>query len=159
MKKNLSRYSILFFCLIFILSACSSNQASEGSITALFTEVNPAPLSVEDSESRVEMAQKIREIILTFDDLYDSAIVLGKEDCLVAIKVRHTKRFRMKKIEKELKETLEKEFPNENFTVSSDYKIFLEAVRLKDKVKEENWPVDKREEQLQKIIKLSREQT
>ena len=37
----------------------------------------------------------------------------------------------MKKIEKEVNEILEKKYPEENFVVSSDYKIFLEAYRIR----------------------------
>ena len=36
----------------------------------------------------------------------------------------------MKKIEKEVNDILEKKYPDEDFIVSSDYKIFLEADRL-----------------------------
>jgi len=54
---------------------------------------------------------------------------------------------------------LNKKYPDEKFTISSDYKIFLEAVELKEKLKNPHYSRDQAEKQLKKIIKLKNEMT
>ena len=51
----------------------------------------------------------------------------------------------MKKIEKEVNEMLEKKYPDEDFIVSSDYKIFLEAVQIEEKLKDPKMFLRKRQ--------------
>ncbi|HYK73361.1 MAG TPA: hypothetical protein VEV44_09605 [Pseudoneobacillus sp.] len=87
------------------------------------------------------------------------AVIKGKKDTLVVYKVKHLHRFRMKQIEKKINKHLENKYPDEDFTVSSDYKIFMEALELKEKVKKPDYPKDKAERELQKIIKLKEELT
>ncbi len=65
----------------------------------------------------------------------------------------------MKKIEKEVTEMLEKKYPDENFVVSSDYKIFLEAFRLGEKMKEPNFSNEEAQKRLDEIIELKKELT
>ena len=65
----------------------------------------------------------------------------------------------MKKIEKEVNEILEKRYPDENFIVSSDYKIFLEAYRLGKKMEDPNFSKKDAQKRLEEIIKLKKELT
>ena len=90
---------------------------------------NPNPIVTEKNNGE-DKVKKIEKEVSSFDELYDVAVVKGKKDTLVVYKVKHMHRFKMKKIEKDLTKRLEKNYPKENITVSSDYKIFLEAVRL-----------------------------
>lgn len=146
---------IIGVCFIIVqLSGCSTVNRNENS---LLSQTDPEPIAVKDED--VEKVKKIKDTVLSFDEIYETAVVLGKEDCLVAIKVHHLKRFRMKAIEKKLKKKLKEQFPKDKFTVSSDYKIFLESVRLKNRVEQENWSEEQKEKRLQEIIKLSQEQT
>lgn len=146
---------IIGVCFIIIqLSGCSTVNRNENS---MLSQTDPEPIAVKDED--IEKVKKIKDTVLSFDEIYETAVVLGKEDCLVAIKVHHLKRFRMKAIEKKLKKKLKEQFPKDKFTVSSDYKIFLESVRLKNRVEQENWSEEQKEKRLQEIIKLSQEQT
>ena len=63
----------------------------------------------------------------------------------------------MKAIEKEVNDKLEEKYPDEDFTVSSDYKIFLEAVRLGEKLKDPKYPEKKAKKELNRIIGLNKE--
>ena len=71
--------------------------------------------------------KNIKKDVEHLDYIYDVAVIKGENEDLVVYKVKHFQRFQMKKIEKEVNEILEKRYPEENFIVSSDYKIFLEA--------------------------------
>jgi hypothetical protein len=65
----------------------------------------------------------------------------------------------MKRIEKKMTKMLEEKYPEENFTVSSDYKIFIEAVELQEKMKDPDFSDKKAKKKLDKIIKLQKEMT
>lgn len=61
----------------------------------------------------------------------------------------------MKKIEKEVSKKLEKKYPKENFTVSSDYKIFLETVRLDERMKSAKFSHREAEKRFKEIVNMT----
>ncbi len=153
----------LLLCLLFSFSqffaACAAANDSQEARTSLVKKADPEPIAVNKKRDGKEV-HEIKKTALSVDGIYDVAVVKGKKnDCLVAFKVRHLKRFQMKKIERQLKEKLEKKFSGLTFTVSSDFKIFLEAVRLNERIKKENLSEEQKEKRLQEIIRLSREKT
>lgn len=124
---------------------------------ALIRTIDPTPQSVDYHS--VAMAEKVEKDIEKFEEIYDVMVIKGKEETLVAYKVKHLERYHMKKIEKDLDKMLEKNYPGENFVLSSDYKIFLEAVKLKNKMKDPSFSEDKAEEKFQEILSLQKELT
>lgn len=148
---------ILFSCLL-ILTACNQGQKVKDSHLALIKKTNPTPLMTDNKKSE-DRVQDIKKEVSSYPALYDVAVVKGKKDTLVVYKVKHMQRFRMKQIEKDLTKTLEKKYPKENFTVSSDYKIFLETVRLSERMKSKRLSKNEAEKQLEKIIKMTTEMT
>jgi hypothetical protein len=156
------KYCYVMLIIVFALVACSNTtQNDPESLKNGVTHVaNPKPEAAStDHKWDYTLVNDIKDTAKDVPEVYDVSVVKGKEDCLVAYRVKHMARFRMQNIEKELTDTLEKRFPDIKFTVSNDYKIFLESVRLLDKVKNEKVPKDKMEDQLTKIINLSKEQT
>lgn len=151
-------YLILFVVIAF-LSGCNNDGPKESGV-ALLKTTNPAPLSFErNTKKELDLIASIELDIEDFDELYDVAVLKGKDDILVAYKVKHMQRFRMKKIEKEVNKLLEEKYPDENFTVSSDYKIFLEAVELEENMKDPNYSPKKAEKKLKEIIEMKKELT
>ncbi|MCQ6280947.1 sporulation protein [Bacillus sp. EB600] len=139
-----------------LLAACGQNHGNE-SKGALLKTTNPAPITI--GTSKPSHVEKIKNDVSSFPEVYDVAVMKGKKDTLVVYKVKHMNRFRMKAIEAKINKFLEKRYPKENFKVSSDYKIFLEAVRLKEAMKTKDLSKKEAEKQLQKIIKLKDETT
>lgn len=139
-----------------LLSGCGKNPGVE-SQNALLKTTNPAPLSIE--KGKTSHVEKIRKDVSSFPEVYDVAVIKGKKETLVVYKVKHMNRFKMKAIEAKLNKFLEKKYPKENFKVSSDYKIFLEAVRLKEAEEKHNLSGKEAEKRFQKIIKLKDETT
>lgn len=84
----------------------------------------------------LNLVENIEHDVEKMKELYDVAVVKSNGDTLVAYKVKHLQRFHMKKIEKKMTKMLEEKYPDENFIVSSDYKIFIEAVELQEKMKD-----------------------
>ncbi|WP_102271794.1 YhcN/YlaJ family sporulation lipoprotein [Cytobacillus massiliigabonensis] len=150
-----SVYIVLF--IVLGLAGCSQNESKDSEL-ALIKKTDPNPVLIdENTKGKLDLVADIKEEIASYKDIYDVAVVKGKEDTLVVYKVKHLKRFHMKKIEKEIKEILDKKFPDENFTVSSDYKIFLEAVKLNENMQKRNFSEKKAKKRLEEIIKLKKE--
>jgi hypothetical protein len=130
----LNSYRVLMIASLLLLAGCNQDQQAKDSQLALVKTTNPKPV-VTDGKKPPAWVEEIRQEVSSFPELYDVAVVKGKEGTIVVYKVKHLQRFKMKKIEKEVTKTLEKKHPKEKFTVSSDYKIFLEAIRLDEKMK------------------------
>lgn len=156
MRKSL----ILFVVISAILVGGCNNDGPKESGISLIKTMNPAPVTIgNDSKNEEDLIRSVEKDIEGFEELYDVAVIKGKEDILVAYKVKHMQRFHMKKIEKKMNKLLEKKYPDENFIVSSDYKIFLEAVELEENMKDPNYSDKNAEKKLQEIIELKNELT
>lgn len=152
------------FCIIILVMAAGLTGCGIGpeepkeSELALIKTTNPRPALIErNTKEKLDLVESIKEDISSMDEVYDVAVVKGKKDTLVAYKVKHLHRFQMKKIEKRMTDMLEKKYQDEEFTVSSDYKIFLEAVKLNEKMKDPNFSNKEANQKLQEIIKLKQE--
>ncbi|MBS4188906.1 sporulation protein [Bacillus sp. FJAT-49705] len=155
-----TKHFIMTPIILLGLTGCGMGEDSKDSELALIKTTNPSPALIEkNTKEDLDLVESIKHDIASMKELYDVAIVKGKKDTLVAYKVKHFYRFQMKKIEKKMNEMLEKKYPDENFTVSSDYKIFLEAVKLNEKMKDPNFSQEKANKELKKIIKLKQELT
>lgn len=163
MNIHISKQIIFFIITILLVTVtigCRQDDDNNESQLSLIKTTNPSPIVVEkgaiDQQSE---ALKIKKIIRSSSEIYDVAVVKSDKRVLVAYKVKHLQRFRMKKIEKQVKEQLKQYFPKEKFIVSSDYKIFLEAVRLNEKIENNDYNEKQVRKQFNYIVKLTKEQT
>ncbi|MFD1705656.1 sporulation protein [Siminovitchia sediminis] len=146
---------------LFMFAACSydSGKEHDESDTALIKTTSPPPIELKEREEDDSVAYQVRKEVLNMDEIYDAAIIEGDKEIIVAYKVKHFQRFRMKKIEKDLTKKLNKKYPEDKFIVSSDYKIFLEAIRLKEDLDDDNLSNDEASKRFKKIIRLKEEMT
>ena len=155
---------IIIILNLFILSGCNTNEIKGSELKGkqdykvLLQATHPTPTDIAGGENRVT-AEDIKKDVEHLDYIYDVAVIKGENEDLVVYKVKHFQRFQMKKIEKEVNGTLEKRYPDENFVVSSDYKIFLEAYRLGEKMEDPNFSKKDAQKRLDEIIKLKKELT
>jgi hypothetical protein len=152
--KTIHRW-VIFACLIF-LSSCNQNQQVKDSQLTLMKTTNPSPMVTQKNKSK-DQVNEIEQEVSSFPELYDVAVVKGRKNTLIVYKVKHLYRFKMKKIEKDLNKLLEKKYPDENFTTSSDYKIFLETVRLDERMKSPEFTHQKAEKRFNEIVKMTKE--
>jgi|tagenome__1003787_1003787.scaffolds.fasta_scaffold20200413_1 hypothetical protein len=159
MKIKKTVYCIyIFLFVVAIMVGCNAKLDEEKETKlSLINQTNPTPMNLMSQPSKGASSKNIKEDVQSIDEIYDVAVIKGKDKTLVAYKVKHLQRFHMTGIEKEVNKKLEKKYPDENFTVSSDYKIFLEAVRLGEKMKDPSYPEKKAKKELDKIINLSKE--
>ncbi|MED3623141.1 sporulation protein [Bacillus thermocopriae] len=148
--------AIIFMSCLFLLTACGVNQQTKDSQLTLMKTTNPTPF-VTDHHKSNKLVKQIEKDVSSFPPIYDVAVVKGKKDTLVVYKVKHLHRFKMKKIEKDVTAKLEKKYPKENFTVSSDYKIFLETVRLNEKMQSKDISEKDAEKRFKEIVKLTKD--
>lgn len=150
----------LFAAILILISGCSGDGKVNESDLALVKTTDPPPTLIEkNTKENLDLVKSIEHDVESMEELYDVAVVKGEEDTLVAYKVKHLQRFHMKRIEKKMNKMLEKKYPDENFTVSSDYKIFIEAVELQEKMKDPDFSDKKAKKKLDQIIKLKNEMT
>jgi len=159
MTNKKHAFLMLIFSLFVFLTGCE--KETPNSRWSMLKKVDPEPVVIytESEAGQKELVQGIKEETNTISSIYDVAVVKGKKDTLVAYKVKQMARFKMKSIEKELTEKLESKYPEENFTVSSDFKIFLETMRLRDKIQDPEFSEEKADKRLKEIIKLNNELT
>ena len=155
-NKQTVLYIYLFLSIVAILVGCNSKLNDEKQAQlSLINQTNPTPINLTSQPTQESFSKNIKEDVQSIDSIYDVAIIKGKEKTLVAYKVKHLQRFHMKAIEKKVYAKLEEKYPDEDFTVSSDDKIFLEAVRLGEKLKDPKYPEKKAKKELNRIIGLS----
>ena len=155
MKKWTVTIIIIFLHLV-ILSSCNSSELKgKQDYKVLLQATHPTPTDIAGGENKVT-AEDIKKDVEHLDYIYDVAVIKGENEDLVVYKVKHFQRFQMKKIEKEVNAILEKRYPKENFVVSSDYKIFLEAYRLGKKMEDPNFSKKEAQKRLEEIIKLKK---
>lgn len=151
---------MLLLLAALMLAGCASKGDGSTERLALVKETNPKPMDILD---RTDMKQgddeKVHKLISGIAPIYDTVVLQNGDRILVAYKVKHMHRFRMKKIEKQVNKTLEKNIKGKDFIVSSDYKIFLEAVRLDKLLRENDVPDKKAKKKFDEIVSLQKELT
>ncbi|MBM7586551.1 hypothetical protein JOC86_003103 [Bacillus pakistanensis] len=147
--------------LLFLFSGCSNlEEPHDESRVALIKKTNPPPIELVDHPETDSVGHAIKKDVDKLEELYDTAVIQGMDkDVLVAYKVKHLQRFHMKKIEKKMKKKLEEKYPDMDFTVSSDYKIFLETIRLKERIESKHISNKEAEKRFKEIVDLQQELT
>ncbi|WP_433748999.1 sporulation protein [Falsibacillus pallidus] len=154
MKKG-----ILILCLCLLAAGgCSSKQKHDSQL-ALIKTTNPEPIELKVRPDNKSIGARVKHDVDSIPEIYDAAVIEGKDEIIVAYKVKHSKRFKMKKVEKNINSMLEKKYPDENFIVSSDYKIFLEAIRLKEEMEADTISKKDASRRFEEIKQLQLEQT
>ena len=148
---------LLILMIFFTLVGCEKMSEDNG-LYVFLKDQTIAPFSLVENAD-ISKLNALKEKLNELEELYDVVIVEGKEEILITYKVKQLSRIKMQHIEKEVKK-IAKELLNEkkDVVVSSDYKIFLEAIRLHYDVTKEVKPKEQLEK-FQWIIKLQKEMT
>src|SRR5699024_4268004 len=87
-----------------------------------------------DWSSDVCSSDLAKNILSKNDNVTHVYAVNTKDTLVIAIKVRHMKRFRLQKIKQELTKKMKKEFPKMDVQLSTDEKIVIELDKLEKKL-------------------------
>ncbi|MBA9025162.1 MULTISPECIES: hypothetical protein [Bacillaceae] len=150
----------LLFIFTLFLSGCASKDDGKTERLALLKQTDPKPIDIIDTTDRnIGDEEAVKKEVKKNDHIYDVVIVKNGKDMLVAYKIKHLHRFKMKQVEKKLTKDLNKKFEGIHFIVSSDYKIFLEAVRLNKLLRENEIPREKAKKEFKQLVELKEEKT
>lgn len=155
----MKRVWLSFMMIVWMVSGCANQEGGQVDDTALIKRTNPEPMDIIYGNNGDGVIKDVKKTVAKHEAIYDVIVVKNGKTILVAYKVRHLKRFHMKKIEKEVTEKVEETFSDYDFIVSSDYKIFLELVRLNEMLKAKDIPEKKAREKYNEIISLQNEVT
>ncbi|MGX1900584.1 peptidoglycan-synthase activator LpoB [Thermolongibacillus altinsuensis] len=149
---------LIFFLFIFVLFGCSKeNEVQKQSLQKLnLTQTSTKETAHRDDQN---VAEKAVQIVKQKREVNDVLAVNSEKKMIVAYKVKHLERFRMKKIEKAIRKELEKNFPNYEIIVSSDLKLFWKTEELKQKLEKKRLDQKKLDKEIDMLKKLSKEQT
>lgn len=158
--KNVQEIKLIpIFLTIFILFGCNNKDDGKESKLALMKRTQPTPINIVTKNEDHSISKQVKNEVLKNKTIYDAAVIEMDKKILVSYKVKHFYRFKMKSIEKKLNNQLENRYPDRNFIVSSDYKIFLECVRLKEAVKQNSISEKEAKKRFKQIVSLSEELT
>ncbi|XXM73858.1 sporulation protein [Lysinibacillus sphaericus] len=155
----MKKYLLAGIISLLMIAGCSNKEDGDESKIALLKTTDPEPVELVDHPETDSFGHAIKKELAEKKELYDVAVIQSKEQTLVVYKVKHLQRFKMKKIEKDMEKLLEDKHPGEDFILSSDYKIFLETVRLKEKIQQKTISKKEAEKEFKDIIKLQKEKT
>ncbi len=143
--------------LVFLLMSCAHEQKEQ---QQSLQQENITNVSHDGSAKRSDQqhAEKAVQMLKAREDVKDAVAVQANGRLLVAYQVKHMHRFRMKAIEKDVRNMLNDEF-GEKVIVSHDLKIFWKTKALKEKIETKNISEKEIEKEVTVIQKLSEEQT
>jgi hypothetical protein len=157
MKDKINQF-IIFLLLLTVVglgSGCNrnQNQSGEGHEDLSISQVHTSK-PIDQS-----VANQAKKKVITEEDISDVKAVNTDKELLIAIKVENFDRFRLKKIEKNVKSDLEKDYPDHKILVSTDSKMYLELDQLEQKIQKDNTNRKELEKDFNKIKSLMKEKT
>lgn len=126
-----------------------SRSQNDGNISILKTGTNFGQ----------ETSGKVEELLINEHNLKNVIVVNDDRLMVVAIEPRHMDRLKLKDLRKTLKNTVESSFSSYEVELSTDKKIFLELEKLKEQILNQSILNDDLSKELERIRKLSKEQT
>lgn len=160
MGKNTRTLVAIYLCLL-ITIGCANNQpelTKSNDINHIINVQNKQQKGTTQGTNQ-NISIRASEIVKNMDVITDAVAVNDQKDLFLSYKVKHLKRFQLKKIEKQVKKKLENQFPNYSVTVSSDLKLFLETNELKDKIARKQIKPNMISKEIKKLNKLLNEKT
>lgn len=123
-------------------------------ILILLTGCMPLKTGIHIYNDSTEDQISAEKILEADERLVSTATIIHQKELISGIRVKTFSRYHKKKIEEELKAKLEEVYPEYEITVSADSKIMSETVKVI-----QNKDNEKIDEQLKRILSLSKEET
>ncbi|MBO1513661.1 YhcN/YlaJ family sporulation lipoprotein [Metabacillus bambusae] len=138
---------------IVLCSGCTGNHNQ-------FTNNNDDAKIVKVSTKKPidqSVANQAKEIVIKEKEISGVKAVNTDQELLLAVKVDHFDRFRLKSIEKKVKSDLEKTFPDHKIIISTDSKMYLELEQLEQKLQKDKTEKKTLKKEFDKIKSLMKE--
>ena len=132
------RILLTIFLIPFILAGCNDEQK----------------ITVYQSVYDTEKESEVYDMLEQSKDIEQANVIFINDELFVALQVKPWKGLTKEKIEKKWQDKLEKEYPDLQVVVSSDFKMFWESTKLMEE--EDRQKVS---EKVDKLKKLAKEET
>lgn len=152
--SNILKRSIILFLALGLASCQGINDGA--------AEKKQHPIikvAHQQKTAQKQVAERAAKKVLEIDEIKKARAVTTDKTLLMAFDVYHLNRFRIKRIEKEVKADLKKMFPDKNIKVSHDRKIMLEVEKLQQKMEQNELDQKELNKNVKKITKLMKEKT
>lgn len=148
------KYLITYILLIIMMvTGCSGTNENSTEKQQNITDV-----SFKNSHNQ-SVAEKVTQLLKDEEVVENAKTVNSDKELLVAVKINHMDRFRLKEINQRLKKKVKEEYPDYKVMLSTDQKIFLELDKLENKIKADQLGKKKLEKEMNRIKSLSKELT
>lgn len=147
---------LVIFCLIncFILYGCG-NESSLSDETKHIEVRNISTKRLIDQEP----SNTAKDLLIEHEEVTGVKAANTVENLIVAVEIKHSERFQLKKIKKKLSQELKKHFKDHHVELTIDKKIFLELDKLEEKIASEKIKPGNLAKEIDRITKLSKEKT
>jgi hypothetical protein len=141
--------------LIFALAGCSTDktQQAESPDQIELTKIN----TNQTVDQRP--ANTAKNILANYDDITAVKAANTSETLLIAIEIKHSRRFSLQKTEKALQKKMKKEFPDMDVVFSTDKKINMELEQIEQDMKANKLSGQTLKKRIEHLISLSKEET
>lgn len=151
-QKKIVNIVLFLIACIGLCSGCTGNQnQSANNNDANIVKVHTSK-PIDQS-----VANQAKEKVIKEEEISDVKAVNTDKELLFAVKINQFDRFRIKEIEKEVKEDLEKTYPDYNILVSTDLKMYLELEQLEQKLQKDKIKKKTLKKDFDKIKSLMKE--
>lgn len=144
---------------LFSLIGCANNDDTK---TPLEQINNHSPELMKLSTQGVteqRISNQAKQSISKHPEVSEVRAINVNNDLFIAIDIRQRDRFSLDKIEKKLKKKIDREFPKMTVTLSTDQKFIIEVEKLEKQIDKNELNKDTLQKRVDKLKKLSKEET
>ncbi len=154
MREMMGNNKILFtiFICLFLIG-CGNGTATEQPNDSTIEVKNISANKLIDQEP----SNEVKKILKKHDEILGIKAANTSKNIIVAVKVKHNKRFQLKKIKKDLTKELKKNLKNFHIELTTDKKIYLELDKLEDRIQTKSIKPTKLGKEIDRITKLSKD--
>lgn len=154
--EKMSKKLVMLSIIAFVLFGCTNNDPT-------YEDAQNADVELLKIKSDVPVdqqpANQAKEFLSHYEEVKQVRAVNTDDDLVIAVDINHHDRFQLDHLQKELTKDVKKNFSGMTITFSTDRKILIELKRLEEDLQKQNMNVDEINERLEKIKKLSKEDT
>jgi len=159
MSERIMYRIILMIGFIFLFVVCNANSNTD---TSQQGEKNNDIELTEISNTKTvdqQPSNQAKQVLQKYTNITKVKAANTSKLLLIAIDIKHSKRFSLKKTEQYLAKKMKKEFPDMKVEFSTDQKIVLELDQLEKDLQANKVSNKKLKKRLKKLAKLKNEKT